>query len=75
MLNKLERQAADVLKNELLLRSEQELREKLDKLDPAFMSQCLNNAISVSFEIQFLAGKNCPCFVYIKGRVLVKVSC
>ena len=34
MLNKLERQAADVLKNELLLRSEQELRQKLDKLDP-----------------------------------------
>ena len=33
MLNKLERQAADVLKNELLLRSEQELRQKLDKLD------------------------------------------
>ena len=34
MLNKLERQAADVLKTKSLLRSEQELRQKLDKLDP-----------------------------------------
>ena len=34
VLNKLERQAADVLKTKSLLRSEQELRQKLDKLDP-----------------------------------------
>ena len=40
MLNKLERQAADVLKNELLLRSEQELRQKLDKLDPGLAGAC-----------------------------------
>ena len=33
---KLGRKAADVLKDELLLRSEQELRQKLDKLDPGF---------------------------------------
>ena len=48
MLNKLERQAADVLKTKSLLRSEQELRQKLDKLDPASVAM-LNETFSVNW--------------------------
>ena len=55
MLNKLERQAADVLKTKSLLRSEQELRQKLDKLDPAV--NCDKKISELSLEKQVLVFK------------------